>query len=267
MENINSILLPDENYNYQGTDDIDKEYNSYIYSEVLNQTEVKPVKIECMETSGSLNQKKMEVPILNENKQEPKKILLGRKKKNSNIKGKHNKYSGDNIIKKIKSNLLNNLAKLINIRIKKIYNNNIGYGIFQKQLLKMNQRQVVNSKDNKLFIFKTLKEIFSDDISTKYVSYSISHNKDLIQELINERDEEKRIKFNKLFNLTFFDCLKHFRGNEYIEELQGLDSIDNILEKFKEDEDYLKSFKYYILNLEEILERKKNRNRNNKIIE
>ena len=107
---------------------------------------------------------------------------------------------------------------------------------------------------------KTLKEIFSEDISTKYISYSISHNRDLIQELINERDEEKRIKFNKLFNLTFFDCLKHFRGSEYIEELQGLDSLDNILEKFEGDEEYLHSFKYYSFNFEEILKRKRNRN-------
>ena len=265
MENSYSILLSEEYYNYKDADDIDKEYNSYFNNEVLNQTEVKPVKIECMETSGSLNKRKMKLPISDENKYEQKKTLLGRKKKNSNIKGNHNKFSGDNIIKKIKSNLLISIANFINIKIRQIYNNNIGYGIFRKQLLKMNQRQVVNSKDNKLFIFKTLKEIFSDDISTKYVSYSISHNKDLIQELINERDEEKRIKFNKLFNLTFFDCLKHFRGNEYIEELQGLDSIDNILEKYKEDEDYLESFKYYILNFEEILERKKNRN--NKKIE
>ena len=125
MENINSILLPDENYNYQGTDDIDKEYNSYIYSEVLNQTEVKPVKIECMETSGSLNQRKMKLPISDKNSYEPKKTLLGRKKKNSNIKGNHNKFSGDNIIKKIKSNLLISLAKFINIKINEIYNNNI----------------------------------------------------------------------------------------------------------------------------------------------
>ena len=257
-----SILLSEEYDNWKCADDIiDKEYNNSFFNDgVLNQTEVKPAKIECMETSGSLNQRKMEFPILDENKYDAKKCLLGRKKKNSNIKGKHNKYSGDNIIKKIKSNLLKNLAKFINMKICKIYNNNIGYGISQKQLLKMNQGQVVNSKDNKLFMNKTLKEIFSEDISTKYISYSISHNRDLIQELINERDEEKRIKFNKLFNLTFFDCLKHFRGSEHIEELQGLDSLDNILEKFEGDEEYLHSFKYYSFNFEEILKRKRNRN-------
>ena len=259
MENCYSILLSEEYYNYQ-CDDIDKEYNSNFNSEVLNQTEVKPLKIEFMETSGSLNQRKKEVPILDGNKYETNKSLLGRKKKNSNIKGKHNKYSGDNIIKKIKSNLLKNLAKLINIRIRKIYNNNIGFGIYQKQLLIMNHRQVVNSKDNKLFMDKTLKEIFSDDISTKYISFSMSHNRDLVQELINEKDEEKRNKFNKLFNLTFFDCLRHFRGSEYFEELQGLDSLDKILEKFEDDQDYLHSFKYYCFNLEEILKRKRNRN-------
>ena len=263
---INYSKLYQDYYNCQ-IDENDIEYNLYfaLSNEELNQTEIKPVKIEFLEASGSLNPKKVKNTAVDKNNFEPKeKALLGRKKKNSKIKGKHNKYSGDNIIKKIKSNLLANLAKLINIRIRKIYNNNIGEGITKKQLLKMNQGQVVNTKDNVLFLNKTLKEIFSHDISTKYLSYSISHNRDLIRELINDIDEEKRSKFKKLFNLTFLDCLKHFRGNVYIEELQGLESLDIFLEKFEDDEEYLHLFKYYILNLEEILKRKRNR-KNQKI--
>ena len=72
-------------------------------------------------------------------KETNKKYFLRRKKKDSNETGKHNKYSEDNIIKKIKGSLLIVLYKFINVMINKIYNANNGHGIFQKQLLKINQ--------------------------------------------------------------------------------------------------------------------------------
>ena len=233
-----------------------------------NGNENKEIKIECIKTEQSSNQRKEEV-ILDEKKDNEKekekeketnkKCLLGRKKKNSNETGKHNKYAEDNIIKKIKGSLLIILYKFINDMINKIYNGNIGHGIFQKQLLKINQNQVIVSKNNKQFLNKTLKDIFSDDISTKYSSFSISHNRDLIQKLLNEDDEEKRIKLNKLFNLTFIECLKHFRGSIIIEELHGLDSLDNMLKKFEDDKEYLSIFKHYCSNFEKVIQNKKNR--------
>ena len=153
------------------------------------------------------------------------------------------------------------LNKFINDVINKIYKGNIGHGIFQKQLLKINQNQVIVSKNNKQFLNKTLKDIFSDNISTKYSTYSSSHNRDLIKDLLNETDEEKRIKLNKLFNLTFIDCLRHFRGSEIIEELHGLDSLESVLKKFEDDKGYLKLFKHYCLNLEEVIYNKQSRSK------
>jgi hypothetical protein len=47
-----------------------------------------------------------------------KKKLLGRKKKNSGEKGVHNKFSEDNIIRKIKPIINNSLREFINIKIK-----------------------------------------------------------------------------------------------------------------------------------------------------
>ena len=226
----------------------------------------KEIKIECIKTEQSSNQRKEEVILdvkkgkKKENgKEANKKSLLGRKKKGSNETGNHNKYSEDNVIKKIKTHLLTILYKFINDVIKKVYNGNIGHGILQKQLLKINQNQVIVSKNNKQFLNKTLKDIFSEDISTKYSTYSLSHNKELIKNLLNETDEEKRIKLNKLFNLTFIECLRHFRGSEFIEELRGLDSLESVLKKFENDKDYLDEFNGYCFKFEEVIQKKKNR--------
>ena len=237
------------------------------------------IEIENLKTKPSLNEN-LQTPInLNENlenkeKKElsqtpknevekteklPKKIALGRKRKNSNEKGLHNKYNEDNILRKIKSNLLNILFNFINMFIYEIYEGNIGKGIFKKQLLKMNQRQIIDSKNNKVFLNKKLKHIFSDNITEKYTYLPLEFNKNLIQVLLNESDAEKRKNLENLFDLTFLDCLLHFRGDKKIEILQGLESLEDLCQKFKEDKEYLESFRYSVFQFENIILRKKNR--------
>ena len=63
------------------------------------------------------------------------------------------------------------------------------------------------------FLTKSLKEIFSAKISSKYTSFLPNHNEIIIKRALNDKDENKREIFNKLFNLTFIDCLKKFLGN------------------------------------------------------
>ena len=60
---------------------------------------------------------------------------LGRKRKNENIKGEHNKFSDDILRKKCKHILLDNISFFINEQIMKLYNNNIGDSYFRKELL------------------------------------------------------------------------------------------------------------------------------------
>lgn len=189
--------------------------------------------------------------------------LLGRKKKNSNEYRKHNKYCEDNIIRKIKAYILSILMKFINLYIEKTYNGKIGNGIFRKELLKLNQSQIIESKYNNEFINKTLKEIFSQDISTKYNNYQRNHNQALIQRLLNENDLEKKKNFECLFNLTFLDCLLHIRGTKISPILTGIELLDNLSEKFGDDDDYLNLFNYYMYNLEDIIMRKKKRKKKN----
>ena len=60
--------------------------------------------------------------------------------------------------------------------------------------------------------------------------------------------------------MTFLDCLKHYRGDEYIEELQGLKTLDEECKNFEDNEEYIELFRKNIFEFEKIIERKKTRN-------
>jgi len=186
---------------------------------------------------------------------------IGKKRGRLGNSGEHTKYSDDNLRRKCKHIVLKDLILFLNNIIKSIYKNNIGIGINFKQLLTINQRQISDAtiQFNKDFLSKTIGDIFSDNISTRYTNYPISHNKNLIFYLTNQRDENKRQYFRKLFSLTFLDCLKHFRGSQYIEELDGLKGFDTIKSTFKDEPEYLNSLNYYIMYFEQIISRKRTR--------
>lgn len=190
----------------------------------------------------------------------PKKNLCGRKRKTEKEKGLHTKYFEDNIIRKIKSTLISCLSIFINSLIYKIYNGDIGKGILKKELKKMNQNQIIDSKKNKEFLNKALKDIFSDDISAKYTNYHFGYNRELIKILLEEQDIYKRRIFQNLFSLSFLDCLMHFRGSKYFHELEGLECLDNIIsEKFEDDKEYSELFRYNVNHFEEIIRGKRQR--------
>ena len=149
----------------------------------------------------------------------------------------------------------------INEKIREIYGN-IGSGIFIKKLLIINQRQKTNATIlfNKEFLNKTLGEIFSEDISSRYTNNRKDHNKILIEKLMEDKDEAKKNYFQKLFNITFVDCLEHFRGDKEIEELKGLISFKDLeLEDIKKDKEYQETLNHYVYYYEIITSRKKER--------
>ena len=227
-----------------------QENNTIIKDKINNEFKVKYIKIQN-ELRNFLNNK-IDYPI-NE-----KEILLGRKRKISGKMGLHNKFSDDNLIRKIKGILVDNLYNFINTLLKDLYGNN------KIQLLIINPEQIKNSKVdfNIKFLDKTLKDIFSYKISTKYRSKSSDYNEKIINNLCNEEDVEKKIIFEKLFNLNFLQCLKHFREDLNINELKGLVLLDECYKKFIKESDYemyIKIFEFYSRNFEEILKLKKGR--------
>ena len=188
----------------------------------------------------------------------------GRKRKSPQeviIKEKHNKFSDDNIIKKCKHLVLKYLFDFLNNQIKTAYNGNIGNGSLKKELkiIKNSQKSNAHVEFNQNFIKKKLCEIFSENISGKYKKhYPANYNKLLIEELMNEKDENKKSFFNELFNLNFIECMEHFIAKKYRKELKGLKCFkeikDTILNKYKEDgQFYIKYLDYYLKNFEKII--------------
>ena len=181
--------------------------------------------------------------------------------KAGNNESTHTRFSDDNLRRKVKHIVLQNTMNFINEKIREIYWN-IGSGIFIKKLLIINQRQKTNATIlfNKEFLNKTLGEIFSEDISSRYTNNRKDHNKILIEKLMEDKDEAKKNYFQKLFNITFVDCLEHFRGDKEIEELKGLISFKDLeLEDIKKDKEYQETLNHYVYNYEIITSRKKER--------
>ncbi len=215
-----------------------------------------------------LNQENKETKI----KKELKKCGRKRERTDDNgEKSEHNKFSDDNIRRKCKHLVLKNSKDFINKSIKKIYKGNIGNGIFKKELQTINQKQKSDATIdfNKNFLSKKLGDIFSEDISGRFTNLPLNHNKKLIVKLMNEEDEDKRNYFNKLFNITFIDCLRHFNKKKIIPELFGLkcfsDIKNEILNKYPKDgEDYYSELQYYFDNYEKIIMKKKARKKRSK---
>ena len=188
---------------------------------------------------------------------------------------KHSKFSDDYLRIKCKYIVLSYIRDFINEKIAQIYKYNLGDGIKVKKLMNLNKRQIANTKikDNKAFMKKTLAEIFSDSISGRYTNLPKDKNKILIKELINEKDEAKRIFFQKLFNLNFIECVEHFSNKRPVEILKGLMTFEkmknNPVELNKKhiniaNYNYLENLDYYFKNYENILSGKFSRNREKK---
>lgn len=197
----------------------------------------------------------------------------GRKRKNENNTTEHNKFSDDNVRRRVKHLCFKYLLLFINIQIKKIYKNKIGQGIFQKQLQTLNQSQISNAKItfNQELLEKSLGIIFSDKVTGKLTNIPRDHNRDLIQRLINEEDIEKRNYFQNLFNIKFKDCLEHFSGNKFVEELEGMELFNEIseikseyLEKYEDGKEYIQQLEYYLKNFETIIKNKRARKERSK---
>ena len=190
------------------------------------------------------------------------KLLSPKDKKISNDNNKikvHDKFTDDNVRKKVKNLVLKNLFEFINNKIKSMYNSNIGHGNSEKKLLCLKTQKTDTYSSYLEFMNKNLKDIFSQDISEKCSLYSKDHNKEIIESLINDEDEIKKNYFTNLFSLTFEDCLKNFRGEKNKkEELEGFKNFSSIKEQLliENEEEYVNYLEEKIKNLNELIYKK-----------
>ena len=201
-----------------------------------------------------------------------KKNKLGRKRVFQDIYDNGNdKIKNIDMIRICKNLVLEYTLKFLNEQIKKIYNGFIGEGILIKKLLDITQEEKTDNKIESIEIFfqKTLKDIFSANISRKYTSHLPNHNEIIIGKLLSEKNEIQRRKFEKLLNLTLSDCFNLFIGNNHSDDFQDFPIFENIREDLKWSEKYLDKIKIFLFNFENMFKSSKDKysliNNNNKI--
>lgn len=207
---------------------------------------------------------------------ESKQKIRGRKSQEDLSHRKHNKYSADNIIKKVKSKFLDNALLFINNVIRT--NLNINELTEYNKLLRENKRgdcQIENlikpidyrlidkiKREKDLLLLKQpLKDIFSNDISSKYTSLPKNSNRKIIERIIEDHSSNASIRF--AFNLTFEDWIDVFlckiKLNSIInydkEKMKDMENnfikIDKLilqLNKVGDNNNYLSYFLFYAFN-------------------
>ena len=192
----------------------------------------------------------------------------GRKAKENKTIEEHNKMSSDNIIKKVKSILFNNILECTNT----IMNMNKKD---EKKFYKLDYKYInqLKREEDLKYLNMKLKDIISLDISEKF-KYIIRRdgNKLLIEKIINK--EEKVQDYNTIIfylNMTFKEFLDIFtmkkniydlKENYYFYENNNVDfdkiqkCIGDVYDSLNEilktnDEDYFSSFVFHLYNYEQ----------------
>ena len=247
-----------ENWNINNT-------NTNINTNINNTTQIEYQNEKEAEMDDSTLSIKKTISFQNQIKEESKndnKDFMNKKRKANNKNENKNQFISDCLVKKIRIIILNSIINFINEKIKILLNNNIGKGIFIKQLLPINKTILYHSsvEYDKEFLNKKLKEILTS-ISNKYTNYLSNKNEETIEYLINLENKGKY--FQELFDLSFVDCLKHIRGTKNTELLNDLPKLDNILIQNEKNinEKEINNYKDIINNYESIIDIKKTRNK------
>ena len=235
-----------EIFNLSNNDDINTEtlMTHKIY-EITNNTDIR---IRDNNSFHKLNKKNEKIFKL-------KKITkkLGRRKHNDSqlysINANHSKFKEDNIVSKIKIYFTNSIMRYINKKYSEYT------GVKSKKLLvkiKPNFTKVWTKKDNQEYLAKTIKDIFSEELSTKCTRYPCNYNIKQIKKVIHKSKPKDVIN---ILNKTVKEMYEIYIGkNEKIPEL-NLENDLVFIEK-RNGKEYMEEYKKIAFNLIEIINKK-----------
>ena len=197
---------------------------------------------------------------------------IGRIKKNSTVKGVHNKLSQDNIIRKIKGRFHEKLRLYINEEYRKYLFVKTGRN---KKLINWLKRinpkvsRKIKKEENLKWFESKIFEIFSENISLKYSVNSLDINKKKINKLIVLNEANNVID---ILNTKVEELYEKYITNEKIEGFKTLkDDIEELEIQMKNTnqeniKEYLEKYEYIAKNLKSIFFQKIARNYKSKKI-
>ena len=171
-----------------------------------------------------------------------KKVLkLGRIKKNSKKKGKHDKFQKDNVIRRFKVFLMRNIYNYLNnsfiINANKDKNNIVN--VLQR-ISSFNSKSI-SKKDNIKWFNSKIKDVFSENLK-KFICFDLDYNKKLINKVIQEGKEKKIIYiFNKTIKEMWHAYINDDKNNDFL----GFETIKDDIKKLEaigETEKYIKLY-------------------------
>ena len=232
---------------------------SLIKPEHLRKEDIYNTKYFCIKKPRQRRNKKIKSKEKNKNKNKQ-----GRKLKSGNEQGKHNKFSHDNIIKKIKRIFLSNAIKYVNellLKYKQTFK-------CSDKLKKLNYKLYIN-KLNKQFdsdmLNKLLKCIVSEKIDGKNRNkLGDNHNEKIINKISVKLDKDNELYL--LLNMTFSEWIDFFlfksinKSNDDIMSNLLLSELENQIGEDNEKEIYFTIFVYYLYNYQNYVKFKKGRN-------
>ena len=238
---------------------------------------------EDLRLTGSIRKRDFDFPnCLLIKKDNENKKKRGRKCNNSNRFNIHDNMCSDNIIKKVKSAIFNYSLYFLN-NILSLCDCDENCFMYKIKLSRLDYKYVNVLKKEKEFeiLNMSLKELFSKDISPKLKKYNSKFNKQIIENILNNKNKKVNDTLLFAFNMTLRDWLDIFTLkksvtdiiNEYKDKnYKDIDSVkieksfvgvDNLLNeiKGKNDEDYLTRFIFCLYNYERWFYLKKARNK------
>lgn len=192
----------------------------------------------------------------------------GRIKKNSNFIGKHDKFSEDNIIRKVKGRFIEKIRKYINREYKKFLLNHRhklkkANNLLQRITPKISRK--IKRDENLKWFNSKLYNVFSEDVSIKCCLYSKDYNKKQIEKIYKENEAKSVIDIlNKSIKIMYDIYSNNIK-------IPGLDTLNDDIKELevklrKENQEdinqYLKKYRKIAQNLEYIFIHKISRNNN-----
>ena len=259
----------ESNYNYNSFDEIYNILKKHNFSELYNKI-IRSKKIEDVEYKLCNKKRKRKnesfVIIKTENEEAGDnniKIKRGRKVNQDNKEYnriEHNKNTEDNIIKKIKAQLLLYPLQFLNNILE---NNKIKYRLYKLDYKYINQ---LKKEEDMNILNMSLKELYSLDISPKYKNLPKNYNETKIKLIIENKDIEDYPTIMFTLNLSFGDWIELFCYSKNIDEIlqryegtynvnkdiikKNIIGVEDLLRRIlaKNDKHYFSTFTFFLYN-------------------